>query len=66
MEASTIMDSRSVMVTMLLAAGLIGPLTGLVVGRLAGGITGTRVGALTEVCMDMRVVLVIILDGVRP
>ena len=45
------MGTRPDLVIMLLAGGVTGPLTGMVVGRLACGMIGSRVDTLTEACM---------------
>ena len=55
MDAS-VMDTRPDLVIMLLAGGVNGPLTGIVIDRLTGGIVDIRVDALTEVCTTVVVV----------
>ena len=47
------MGSRSNMVTMLLPAGAIGPLTGLAIDELAGEMTGIRVDMIAEVAINL-------------
>ena len=51
---------------MLLAGGVIGPLSGIVIGRLTRSMDDTSVDALTEVCMNGMVAVVITFEGVAP
>ena len=60
------MDMRSDSVIMLLAGGVIGPLTGMLISELTDRIAGICANTLTEVYAAVVLVVMIAFDGIAP